>query len=269
MINTDKTTDIELLKLYTESGIDETYGDTPHNFFELKNNFLNALSGISTTTTKSVYPNSANTSFTPGANLSIIKAIDEAQKLSLSAPTLSDLREKIKSFTLNPLSKFATNTITGIGVENPKLLVITDTPNSDEDRSGIPLSGATGELLTKILSAMECSIQTNTYTFPISFLRPAGGRTPTHEELSISAPFAKRFIEFLKPHLILLMGSIPVQVLLNKTDPITAICGQIFDYNGIPTMPTFALSFLLNNKEAKRKIWGDIQNIILPKLKEI
>lgn len=268
MMDTQQTTDIELLKLYTESGIDETYGDMPHNFFEIKNNFLNAISGNSNTV-KSATINTSSTSFAPQANLSIIKAINEAQKLALSANGISELANQIKLFTLNPLSKFATNTITGTGVENPKLLVITDTPNSDEDRTGTPLTGATGELLVKILSAMECSIQTNTYTFPISFLRPAGGRTPTNEELNISAPFAKRFIELLKPKLIILMGSIPVQVLLNKTDTITSICGQIFDYNGIPTMPIFSLPFLLNNKEAKRKIWQDIQTTIIPKLKEL
>lgn len=270
----DSTTDLELLKLYAESGIDETYGDAPHNFFEIKNNFLNAISGNSyragaADSGNGAVVGSGKSVAEQKAALSIARAVEEAQKVASAAGSVAELCAGVRAFSLSPLSKFATNAITGVGVDNPKLLVITDIPNSDEDRSGVVLSGATGELLVKILSAIECSVGTNTYTFPASFLRPAGGRVPTREELNIFTPFIKRFVELLKPKFIMLMGAVPVEAVLGKTDAITSLCGKMFEYNGVPVMPTFSLNFLNNNKDAKRKVWQDLQTVIIPKLREV
>ena len=244
---------IENIKLYEESGIDEQYNETPYNFFITNQPIF----------TKKTEKQTQNQTL----NISIIKACEEAEKLATEAININELQEKIKNFTLNPLSKFATNTITGTGVHNPKLLVITETPNADEDRTGIPLSGETGELLKKILSAIKCSTETNTFTFPASPLRPAGARTPTQEEMEISKPFIKKFIELLKPQLILTMGTIPTQILLEKEDTITSLRGKFFEYKSIPLMATFSLNYLLNNKEAKKKAWEDLQ-LLIPKIEE-
>lgn len=245
---------IENIKLYEESGIDEQYNENPYNF----------LITNQTIFTKNIENKTENKT----ENISIIKAKEEAKKLANETNNINELQEKIKNFTLNPLSKFATNSITGTGTQTPTLLVITEMPNNDEDRSGIPLSGETGELLKKILSAINCSIETNTFTFPASPLRPAGSRAPTKEEMEISKPFIKRFIELLKPKLILTMGSIPTQILLEKEDSITSLRGKFFEYQSIPLMATFSLNYLLNNKEAKRKTWEDLQ-LLIPKIEEV
>ena len=132
-------------------------------------------------------------------------------------------------------------------------------PNADEDRSGVALSGATGEMLKKILTAIHCSVEQNTYVFPASPFRAPGARMPTQEEMEISIPFMKKFIEILKPKLILTMGSLPTSILLKSDDAITSLRGKWAEYDGIPVMPTFALAYLLNNIEAKRKAWADLQ----------
>ncbi len=245
---------IENIKLYEESGIDEQYNETPYNFFITNQPIF----------TKKVQPKTTNQTL----NISIIKAREETEKLANESNNISELQEKIKNFTLNPLSKFATNAITGTGIQSPTLLVITEMPNTEEDRTGIALSGETGELLKKILSAIKCSTETNTFTFPASPLRPAGARTPTQEEMEISKPFIKKYIELLNPQLILTMGTIPTQILLEKEEAITSLRGKFFEYKSIPLIATFSLNYLLNNKEAKKKTWEDLQ-LLIPKIEEI
>ena len=235
---------IETLKLYEESGIDESYGDVPYNFF-LENK------GIFVKEEKPVKKNVEN--------ISILKAKQEAEKLLSSAVNLSDVQKILSEFTLNPLSKFATHSIVGVGVETPDLLVITEMPNADEDRSGVALSGATGEMLKKILTAIHCSVESNAYVFPASAFRAPGARMPTSEEMEISAPFIKKFISILKPKVILTMGSLPTNVLLGGDEAITSLRGKWFEYQGIQLMPTFSLTYLLNNIEAKKKAWADLQ----------
>ncbi|MCR5506476.1 MAG: uracil-DNA glycosylase [bacterium] len=236
---------IDVLKLYEESGIDESYGDEPYSFFADKSNIF-----VKETV---VLPKKSD------VNISILKAKQEAEKLVASVDNLDALQKTLSSFTLNPLSKFASHCIFGVGVDNPKLLVITEMPNSEEDRSGEAICGATGEMFKKILSAIHCSVDENTYTFPVSPFRTPGARIPTSEEMEISIPFMKRFIDILKPKVILTMGGLPTNVLLSQNQPITAMRGKWFEYNGIPVMPTFALTYLLNNIEAKRKAWADLQ----------
>lgn len=234
------------LKLYKESGIDEFYNDSPYVFFE-NNSFAFPVA-------KTPTPQQPTEK-----NISILKASEEAKKALQNISTIDALQQSILDFKLNPLSKFATHPITGIGVKNPSLLVITESPNSDEDRTGISLSGPTGELLKKILLAINSSVETNTFTFPASPLRAPGNRTPTEEEMEISKPFTLKFIEILKPKIILTMGSIPADILLNTKEPITTLRGKWFKYENIDVMPTFSLNYLLNNIEAKKKTWEDLK----------
>ena len=237
--------DIDILKLYEDSGVDESYCEKPYAFFSDNSAIF---------TKQPVVENKKS-----DINISILKVKQEAERLVASVSDLAGLQKVISEFSLNPLSKFASNIIYGVGVENPKLLVITETPNSDEDRSGVPLSGATGEMLKKILVAIKSSVEVDTYTFPASPYRAPGGRLPTDEEMEISIPFIKKFIEILKPKVILSMGSLPVNYLFGKNDAVTLLRGKWLEYNGIPLMTTFSLPYLLNNIEAKKKAWADLQ----------
>ncbi|MBP3615940.1 MAG: uracil-DNA glycosylase [Alphaproteobacteria bacterium] len=240
--------DIDILKLYEDSGVDESYTDKPYEFFS---------GGANIFANKVIVEDKKS-----DVNISILKAKQEAEKLVNSVSDLAGLKKVISEFKLNPLLKFASNVISGVGVENPKLLVITETPNTDEDRSGVMLSGPTGDMFKKILVAIKSSVETDTYTFPASPYRAPGGRLPTFEEMEISIPFIKKFIEILKPKVILCMGSLPVNALFGKNDAITLLRGKWLEYNEIPLMTTFSLSYLLNNKEAKKRAWGDLQLLL-------
>ena len=235
---------IQLLKFYDESGIDEIYNDIPFNFLEsCKENKI--LQNIQTNKT----------------NLSIKNIKEQAEHLLESVNNISELIDVIKNFKLHPLVKFVSNIITGIGVENPELLVITEYPNEQEDTSGIFLTGNTGELLNKILIAINASIETNTFVFPLSPYRAPGSRTLTDEELSVLEPFTKKYISILKPKTIIIFGILGVKVLLKNDSSITSLRGKFYNYldTDIKILPTFSLNYLLNNKEAKKKTWEDLQ----------
>ena len=111
--------DIDILKFYEESGVDESYGVEPHDFF----------SDNSSIFVKETSPTNAGVKM----DISILKAKQEAEKLLEKVSTLSELQNCVSKFSLNPLSKFASNAIYGCGVENPDLLIITEMPNADED----------------------------------------------------------------------------------------------------------------------------------------
>ena len=242
--------DIDVLKFYEEAGINESCGGEPFNFMGENNN---------------IFEKKSFESAKVDGNVSILKARQEAEKIVSEIDSVKELCKAISEFSLNPLSKFASNSIYGVGVENPDLLVITEMPNSDEDRSGVPMSGATGELLKKILASVNSSVETNTYTFPASPFRAPGARMPTSEEMEISIPFIKKFIEILKPKIILSMGSLSTNILLDSDKPITSLRGVWAEYQGIPVMPTFALTYLLNNRDAKKKTWEDLK-LLMQKL---
>ncbi len=245
---TTRNNEIEILKLLEESGITENYNEVPHNFY---NKEIFIKTPLNTTNTN---------------NFSLSEAANKAKNLIKDITNINDLQNTIQTFTESPLFKHASHIITGTGTASPTLLVITETPSSEEDRSGENLTGETGELLKKILSAIHCSTETNTFVLPASPYRAPGGRLPSKEEIEITSPFLFKFIELLKPQVILTMGALPMNLLLNKDCSIAEIRGTWQKYNDIDLMPTFSLQFLLNNNEAKRKIWNEDLQFLMKKL---
>ena len=125
----------------------------------------------------------------------------------------SDIITAIKSFSEHPLYKGAKNTVFP-EISGEKILVITDIPSSSDDKSGTILSGDEGELFDKMMSAIGLSRREISIT-PLVFWRPAGGRTPTADEVSFCKPFIQKIIKQTKAHKILTLGQTAAE----------AICG--------------------------------------------
>ena len=237
-----KISNVELLKLYIDSGIDEIYNQKPFIYLtESKNPFKEKIKPENNESLKSM-------KYVETKATEIVEKITDIENLKLA----------IKNFTDHPLLKFASNVIVGCGVHNPKVLVITEHPNDEEDRNGNFLIGNSSDLLTKILFAMNLDINTNVFAVPFSPYRPPGDRNLSKEEVSILQPFIKKYIEILQPKFILTFGS-PVNHLLNNDEAITTLCGKFHDFMNAKLFPTFSLNYLLNNKDAKKKAWNDLQ----------
>jgi DNA polymerase len=242
------------LKLYTESGVDEAYGDTPCDYFAVA-------------VRQATASHKFESEFKAGDAVSVEEASAKAVEAASKLGRMDELKAALKAFDLCPLKKFSSSTVVGRGVENPALLCIFDVPNADEDRSGELAVGEAGELFLKILGAIGRTLDTDTFAMPLVPWRPAGGRAPTKEELACAVPFAVRAIEILKPKAILAMGPSSSSFLLASSEPLTSLRGNWGSHKGIPVMPTFAPPYLLANREAKKKTWEDVQ-AVEEKLKE-
>ena len=172
---------------------------------------------------------------------------------------LDSIAAKIAVCTRCGLCNGRTNTVPGIGPAHPVVMVIGEGPGHDEDIQGKPFVGAAGQLLDKMLGAIKLSRETNCFIANIVKCRPPNNRDPLPEEAAACRSFLDAQISVLKPKMILLVGRIALQNLLETKTGITRIHGQFFEYNGIPIMATYHPSALLRTPELKRDAWNDLK----------
>ena len=181
----------------------------------------------------------------------------------LSDAPLSDaqlsIAEKIAQCNRCILCKTRTNTVPGEGVEKPAVLVIGEGPGADEDASGRPFVGKAGQLLDKMLAAIQLDRTKNCFIANIVKCRPPNNRDPLPEESEACSSFLQAQITVLKPALILCVGRIAAQNLLKTETGINRLRGTFYDYNGIPTLCTYHPSALLRNADLKRPAWEDLK----------
>lgn len=185
-----------------------------------------------------------------------------------SKTTLEEIASKIARCTRCTLARTRNNVVPGMGVENPDVLVIGEGPGYDEDKQGLPFVGKAGILLDKMLAAIGLDRKTNCYIANIVKCRPPQNRDPFPQEQDACFSFLETQINILKPKMILCMGKISSNKMLNQKAPIGTLRGQIFEYNNIPLMVTYHPSALLRNEQLKRPAWDDLK-MFKAKLDEI
>jgi DNA polymerase len=175
------------------------------------------------------------------------------------ADTLTAIAQKIAQCTRCPLANTRTNTVPGIGVAHPDVVVIGEGPGHDEDMQGEPFVGAAGQLLDKMLSAIKLSRHANCYICNIVKCRPPQNRTPFPEEAAACESFLQAQLSFLQPKMILCVGSTAAKNLLKTANGVTKLRGQFYDWNGIPVAVTYHPSALLRDASLKSPAWKDLQ----------
>lgn len=160
----------------------------------------------------------------------------------------------------HPLKSGATNVVLpNIAKNSNGLLIITDLPSSDDDLSGVILSGAAGEMIDKMLAAIDMSRENVSIT-PILFWRTPGGRTPNREELDLAKPFLDKMIEMLNPKIIITLGTLATTEIA-KTDLTNAHGNSIEDGAGRKIIPLYHPNYLILKPSAKKDVWTALQNI--------
>jgi DNA polymerase len=146
------------------------------------------------------------------------------------------------------------------GVGNPEadLMFVGEAPGADEDIQGIPFVGRAGQLLTKIIEAINLKRE-DVYIANVIKCRPPGNRNPEPDEIAQCEPFLFRQIDSIKPKVIVTLGKFAAQTLLATDAPISRIRGQVFDYRGAKLVPTFHPAYLLRNPSSKREVWEDMK----------
>lgn len=156
-----------------------------------------------------------------------------------------------------PLSRTARNTVIYEGNVNAQVMLIGEAPGYDEDIQGKPFVGRSGVLLNKMLASINLKREDVFITNTV-FWRPPGNRNPAPDEISICLPFVNRLIKLVSPSVILLLGSIATHAILDTTQPISKLRGQVTDFMGICTIPTYHPAYLLRNPNQKRAVYNDL-----------
>jgi DNA polymerase len=177
-----------------------------------------------------------------------------------AADSLAQLRDEIgpacQRCKLHQLGR--TQVVFGVGNPNAELMFVGEAPGGDEDLQGEPFVGRAGQLLTKIIGAIDLR-RDQVYIANVIKCRPPGNRNPEPDEVDTCEPFLFRQIDAIKPKVIMALGKFAAQSLLKTTDPITRLRGRVFNYRGASLIPTFHPAFLLRNPSAKREVWEDMK----------
>jgi DNA polymerase len=176
----------------------------------------------------------------------------------VSATSLEDLNSMICTCTKCPLGHTRTNFVFGVGNPQADIMLIGEAPGAEEDAQGEPFVGRAGQLLNKILEAIQLRRE-EVYICNILKCRPPNNRDPLPEEITACEPHLWKQIELIKPKLILCLGRISAQVLLKTNASLTELRAGVHNYRGIPMMVTYHPAALLRNPHWKRPTWEDVQ----------
>jgi uracil-DNA glycosylase family 4 len=177
-----------------------------------------------------------------------------------SAATLADLNTQICNCMNCGLGKTRTKFVFGVGNVNADLLVIGEAPGADEDKQGEPFVGRAGQLLNKILEAVNFKRE-EVYIANILKCRPPENRRPNPGEVEQCEPYLWKQIELIKPKFILCLGLTAAQTLLKTEESLTSLRASVHNYHGVPTYVTYHPAALLRNPNWKRPTWEDVQRL--------
>ncbi len=183
----------------------------------------------------------------------------------VEAPTsegLEAVREEIGDCTRCKLHKGRNTIVFGEGDPGAAVVFVGEGPGFEEDQQGRPFVGAAGQLLTDIIEKGMRIKRAEVYICNIVKCRPPGNRNPEPDEVAACIGFVKKQIAAIKPKVIVTLGNVPTQNLLNTKQGITKIRGVWQEYEGIPVMPTFHPSYLLRSPGEKKWVWVDIKKVM-------
>jgi len=175
-------------------------------------------------------------------------------------PSLEAIREDIGDCLRCKLHEHRKTIVFGEGNPQARLVFVGEGPGAEEDASGRPFVGRAGQLLGKIILAIGLKRE-DVYIANIVKCRPPGNRTPERDEVDTCEPFLLRQLAFIRPEVIVALGSPAFQCLLRTREPITRARGEWREWNGIKVMPTFHPAFLLRSPDKKREVWEDMKKV--------
>jgi DNA polymerase len=177
------------------------------------------------------------------------------------AETLAAIREVLGPCTRCKLSGLGRQQIVfGVGNPNADLMFVGEAPGADEDVKGEPFVGRAGQLLTKIIEAIDLRRE-DVYIANVIKCRPPQNRNPEPDEVEQCEPFLFRQIDTIRPKVIVALGKFAAQCLLKTTEPITKIRGREFTYRDAILIPTYHPAYLLRTPSAKRDVWEDMKRV--------
>ena len=173
---------------------------------------------------------------------------------------LEIFRQQICDCSKCSLCSTRQNFVFGAGNPAAGIMFVGEAPGADEDRQGEPFVGAAGQLLNKIISAMDLRRE-DVYICNILKCRPPNNRDPQPDEIEQCEPYLKRQIELIQPKVICTLGRFAAQTLLRSSDSMGRMRDQSHQYEGIPLVATYHPAALLRNAQWKRPTWEDMKRV--------
>ena len=188
-----------------------------------------------------------------------------AQTAATAAADLDALATAMEAFEHCELKRGARSFVFSDGNPAARVMIIGEAPGREEDRAGKPFVGRAGQLLDRMLGAIDMGRAhddpaQSVYITNVLPWRPPSNRTPDAAEIAMMLPFLQRHIALADPEVIVLMGNTPCQALLGRTG-ITRLRGNWVEVSGKPCLPMFHPAYLLRNPIAKRDAWADLLDL--------
>ncbi|MCH2448816.1 MAG: uracil-DNA glycosylase [Gracilimonas sp.] len=187
------------------------------------------------------------------------KELSTAEKIA-ACQTLDELQALCKESDELRTDLEGTNLVFGVGDPNADLMIVGEAPGFNEDKQGEPFVGEAGQLLDKIMKAINFKRE-DIYIANILKHRPPNNRDPKPEERQRSLPYLLRQIELIDPKLILCVGRISATTLLDKNTSLSKLRGEFHPFHGRELMATYHPAALLRNQQWKRPTWEDVQKL--------
>ncbi len=236
------------LKLYSDLGV---------QWMRVPEKTERPVAGARKTQSRSVAPPAATAAAASSQGTTLFP--DKWQTSAVSED-LEVIRVDLKNCKLCKLSPTRKNIVFGAGNPNADLMFVGEAPGADEDEQGLPFVGRAGQLLTKIIEAIDMRRE-EVFICNILKCRPPGNRNPEPDEIAACEQFLFRQIASVKPKVICALGAFSAKTLLRTNEAISRLRGHLVDYRGSKLIATFHPAYLLRNPNEKRKVWEDMQKI--------
>jgi uracil-DNA glycosylase family 4 len=174
---------------------------------------------------------------------------------------LPEIAAQVRACTRCALHRGRRQAVPGEGAANPVVLVIGEGPGAEEDATGRPFVGPAGQLLDRMLKAIELDRNTNCFIANVVKCRPPGNRDPLPEESAACLPYLRGQIAALRPRAILAAGRVAAQTLTGLTAGVGELRRRQLSYEGVPLAVTYHPSAVLRDSSLRRPVWEDLKRL--------
>ncbi len=172
--------------------------------------------------------------------------------------TLDEVEAWMDETVLVPIDAQRQSVVFGTGDPEADLVIIGEAPGANEDKHGEPFVGRAGQLLDKILDAIHFDREA-VYITNILKSRPPQNRDPHEEEVGAHLPVLYKQIELIRPNILLCVGKVAGNTLLDRRSALGTLRQQEHDFYGLPVVVTYHPAALLRNPQWKRPTWEDVK----------
>ena len=249
------------LEFYQDMGIDLFYRD---RFSQQAANVAEEIT-LPKPAQKQQSPKPVSATAQPTPKLNVLSRSSDVSLFEsvnkIAGDSLPKILADIGDCTRCKLHRGRNKLVFGDGNPNAQLVFVGEGPGRDEDAQGLPFVGRAGKLLNQMIEAMGLQ-RKDVYICNVVKCRPPENRAPEKDEVEICSPFLLRQLDAIAPKVIVCLGSVAAQALLETNRGISQFRGQWLEFRGRKLMATYHPAYLLRNPSAKGEVWKDLQKVM-------